>query len=454
MKKLIYIISVIALAAAVQACDYTDLEPTDMVDQDTAFKDVEGVYKATIGAYGRMSLRRTLAVAEYIADDVMQGGQAGGAGTDLTSWVYSASSSEASTLWSSNYSLINQCNRILEFGPNVTPATTAEAETLEDCLGTAYFFRAYAHFELLRFFADFNNENKSGIPYVSHWHILGMPERDKVGETFDQIMYDLERAYDMIKVDAPSDVAFVSKVAVNALRARVALYRKQYTLALVFAQDVLNKVPMAQMASVEDVWTDASNAGIIFKLPRVTGQDRIGGLFVGQDNSSVFVPTSAYMSCYTSDDVRASVFFGQGPDRSGNTVDVVMKWYGSSSNIGLCDEKVFRSEEMKLIEAEAQFHLGNNAEANQALNELRSIRIEGWVAATYPDASLPDQLLLERRRELSFEGHRLFDLRRYNRDLVRGSSVLEANNYRMILPIPQGEIDANENLKDDQNPGY
>lgn len=455
MRKINYILATVLTLFVLHSCSYTDLQPTDMVGPDEAFKDVASVHKAVIGAYGKMSLRDKLAIAEYIADDVMQGGDAGGTGTDLASWVYAASSGDASSFWGNAYSLINQCNRILYFGPEAAVQDEAEKEQLNNELGTAYFFRAYAHFELLCFFSDFGNDDKLGIPYVSHYHILGQPARDKVGECYEQLMLDLDRAYNMITEEIPSDNAYVSKVAVNALRARISLYHKKYTHALVYASDVLRKVEMAERNEVAEVWTDKSEAGIIFKLPRTSGQANIGGCFVGGDNSSVFKPTSEYMNSYVSGDIRSDVFYGKGPDRSGNQVDVVMKWYGGGSNIGLCDEKLLRAEEMKLIKAEAEARLDKMTDANTTLNELRSVRITGWVAQTYDQNTMLEEILKERRRELAFEGHRLFDLRRFGKNIERNGKVLEANNYHMILPIPTAELDANENInQEDQNPGY
>ena len=71
------------------------------------------------------------------------------------------------------------------------------------------------------------------------------------------------------------------------------------------------------------------------------------------------------------------------------------------------------------------------------------------------------KILDERRRELAFEGHRFFDLKRFNLGINRLDSdvllntfaqTLDAGDYRFTLPIPQAAIFANENLV--QNPQY
>jgi starch-binding outer membrane protein, SusD/RagB family len=73
-------------------------------------------------------------------------------------------------------------------------------------------------------------------------------------------------------------------------------------------------------------------------------------------------------------------------------------------------------------------------------------------------------ILLERRKELAFEGHRYWDLARYNMDVVRVNLagnypgnvplVIAADNFRRIFPIPQAELDANPSIREQQNPGY
>jgi hypothetical protein len=73
-------------------------------------------------------------------------------------------------------------------------------------------------------------------------------------------------------------------------------------------------------------------------------------------------------------------------------------------------------------------------------------------------------ILDERFRELAYEGHRFWDLKRRNLPVTRegiiptgdapntNSTTLPANALRFVLPIPQSEIDANPVIQ--QNPGY
>lgn len=465
MKKIksTFITALLAVFACT-SCNYTDLDPTDMVGPGKAFGNVENVHKAVVGIYGKVSLRSKLAVAEYIADDCVQGGDSGGTGTDLTGWVYTATSGDVSGLWSHYYGIINQANRVLHYGPKVMPRNAAEETSLQESFATAYFFRAYAHFELLCFFSDFTNDDALGIPYVSHYHVVGTPSRDKVGECYEQIMTDLNRAYDMLTVAAPdltadnmasNSTAYISQVAVDALRARVSLYHKKYTHAYIYASNALRAVGIAKMDEVQNLWLDKSNAGTIFKLSRPAGSSTIGTLFVGRDYSSVFRPSNELRAQFSEKDVRSSVFFEYGRDRAGAPVWMVTKWFGDASDIGRLDEKMFRAEEMLLIAVEALMMRENPdlTEANRLLNELRAERIKDYASQTY--TGLLAEIIKERRCELAWEGHRMFDARRLKITMTREGKTISADDYRLTLPIPQDEIDANSGISaSDQNYGY
>ncbi|MFT3752037.1 MAG: RagB/SusD family nutrient uptake outer membrane protein [Paludibacter sp.] len=139
---------------------------------------------------------------------------------------------------------------------------------------------------------------------------------------------------------------------------------------------------------------------------------------------------------------------------------------------------LYRLADIMLMKAEALAQLGgteNDKSAIELVNKtyLRSNTIGVIVAdslklSNYPTQSaLSDLILRERHRELLFEGKRWFDLVRMARREKSTSNLNTLVNYKssgntvalgaavldaMYMPISQGELNANKNLK--QNPYY
>ncbi|WP_431294228.1 RagB/SusD family nutrient uptake outer membrane protein [Pedobacter sp. P26] len=133
---------------------------------------------------------------------------------------------------------------------------------------------------------------------------------------------------------------------------------------------------------------------------------------------------------------------------------------GTSSAPGLSDVKQFRTGEMYLIRAEARAETTGDAAGD--INTLRAARINGYVNAVFADkTALISAIYDERYKELAFEGHRFFDLRRRNMVIERTAAdvaatqsalTLSPTQAQYALPIPATEISVNKNII--QNPKY
>ena len=137
---------------------------------------------------------------------------------------------------------------------------------------------------------------------------------------------------------------------------------------------------------------------------------------------------------------------------------------GQPALVNLADVKLFRVAEMYLIRAEA-YASKTTVELNAAasdLNALRIQRISGYVPQSFVTAAdLLDAVMLERYRELAFEGHRYFDLRRRKMNITRttadaimapGATLLTPGDRGYYLPIPLKELQTN--LQISQHPKY
>jgi hypothetical protein len=122
---------------------------------------------------------------------------------------------------------------------------------------------------------------------------------------------------------------------------------------------------------------------------------------------------------------------------------------------------IIRLSEMYLIKAEALAEMARDAEARDAINTILLRANPLAIPYTQSGDDLKNIIQEERRKELMFEGHRLFDLTRKKKSFTAYSNsagnpidVTYPNNLT-ILPIPQAEIDANTNISQgQQNAGY
>ncbi|MEP7344459.1 MAG: RagB/SusD family nutrient uptake outer membrane protein, partial [Gemmatimonadaceae bacterium] len=115
----------------------------------------------------------------------------------------------------------------------------------------------------------------------------------------------------------------------------------------------------------------------------------------------------------------------------------------------------FRLAEMYLIKAEAMNELGQTAAAVDQINLVRARQFtpqKPLVAGAFNQGTLRDQILKERLFELLGESKRRQDLIRAGKYTDAFSYKLVTQAYRILMPIPQSQIETNPLLK--QNPGY
>jgi hypothetical protein len=118
---------------------------------------------------------------------------------------------------------------------------------------------------------------------------------------------------------------------------------------------------------------------------------------------------------------------------------------------------VLRYADVLLMHVEATLAGGNETTDAQALSSFQKVRNRAGLTTTVTIVT-KDALLLERRVELAFENHRLFDLVRFGRaeSVLSAFSAVNGLGYSssdLLLPIPQREINLSKGLMS-QNAGY
>ena len=215
--------------------------------------------------------------------------------------------------------------------------------------------------------------------------------------------------------------------------------------------------PLVSGDDFRDIWTDQNTNEILFRLRYETNTVN-GAIWTSTGGNVIFSPSDKLTASYSDDDIRKDVYIGELAGKR-----IVNKFFVSSRGGRVVDAKAIRISEMYLIRAEAYARRATPDVAAGAadLNLLRSKRIEGYSDEVFGSPSeLLNAVILERFKELAFEGFRFFDLKRLGLPMQRDASdvdspnwqTLPADNPRFALPIPQDEILANPNMQ--PNPGY
>ena len=109
---------------------------------------------------------------------------------------------------------------------------------------------------------------------------------------------------------------------------------------------------------------------------------------------------------------------------------------------------------MHLIKAEAANELGRPGEAITIINLLRErvFNPDKPLSGALSQAAVRDAILDERLFELMDEAKRRGDLIRHGKWTIASYEKPAREPYRVLMPIPQTQLDANPLLV--QNPGY
>ncbi len=466
--KNIFLITLFAVLF-VSCDDAINIDPKDEITDSNAIKTMAQLRLATTGVYGAIGGQSFIEWSAYFTDECRKGIGNRGAGVAVHTWSVNTATDEVEAYYSGLYGTINSANTVLAKMDNVSAVTEEEKKEKQKIYAELIAIRAIAHFDLLRFFAtSYTDSNALAVPIVDKVVVFEQLPRNTVGQVMAFVKRDLEIAYNTLnEVSDNSDVTRITPLAVQAIRARVALYSKEYNDAIVFSTEVINAVPLAANATEYlDIWADASNTEVVYKLKRVSGDGNIGRIF--QDNNGDIFYNVSYdlFNKFQSNDVRRRV--GALIETGSTQFNwKVGKYSGPDTDYGLADIKVVRVAEMYLILSEAQAlkDAPDFTAAADAINQLRASRrltTSALPNLTFSDrADAIDKILLERRKELAFEGHRFFDLKRFNLGVDRIASDVVLNptaenllpgDYRFTLPIPQAAIFANDKLT--QNPTY
>ncbi len=462
--KNVLLVMMLCLTAVSCKKDFLELSPQQSVSNETALvtigdfeSSITAVYNGLSGAnyYGRYFVL----VPDVMSDDVKQHPSANRA-KDYAEYSAVIGDGIAEGLWAEMYQNINNLNAIINTEADIPSAVQDEYTHI---VGEALTLRGLIYFDMVRAFAQHYSftadASHLGVPLVLEFDKDGEPSRASVKAVYDQIISDMTKGIGQMADETRSgSTSTLSKTAGKALLSRVYLYKDDLVNAEATATEVINssKYSLVDNANYLASWASDYSDESIFELAMTesdnNGSDALGRMYIIEGYGD-YLPSNDVVSLIPADDVRSGWFI-EDTFLDGDYAPFRMNKYPSIN--GDNNTKVIRLSEVYLIRAEARARQNDDA-AQGDVDMIRQRALPTAPNVTATGDALVDEVMLERRKELCFEGQRLWDLMRHKQDVIRvqcTSSICEINypNERVILPIPEAELDANPNIE--PNPGY
>lgn len=494
------------LAASLSSCvnDWLDVAPSDGTDADAALTSSSDLAAARTGMYAALKGNSNLVdyygqqffvYGDVHAGDDYQYNNIGGSNRasfyyDMnyqTASEFSSSTSSSNVAWKSPYIVIGRANRIIAAAEGGALSDAAEAKaTIDQYAAEAKVLRALAHFDLVRIYGKPYTEDQGaslGVPLVTGvLESNAKPARSTVAEVYTQVVKDLTEAISSNALATETEPGYVSVWGAKAILSRVYLNMGDYANALSVAEDIIKNSGAALWTRDQyfKAW-DASTPNeseFLFRLNVAGSTDSndlngIGNL-QQREGYKEMVATKKFVDMLTSDpeDVRNDMFLPATAAKEvatyGTNKVYLNKLRGQGGNLrNVTIVPIIRLSEVYLTAAECAFRNNDKTKAVEYLNDLVKNRTTTVASLATVDNITLERILIERRKELIGEGQRYFDALRNNETITRYTSEadkgwhktlskeaqsFDRDYFKAIAAIPQAEINANPNIK--QNTGY
>lgn len=430
MKTRIILITLLGLLTLTSCDDFLDITPTGKVIAQTG-EEFRALLTYEYHNFAKDRYMITLRTDEIQMDVTKTSSTDKDAYLDLWRWQDDTPAPTTSYFsWRTYYHTLYIANYVIEHQGEITEATSAEVNQL---VGEAYMLRAYCHFLLVNLYAEPYThcvpETTRGIPMQLEADVTAVLGCSSVKAVYEQVLSDLDKAEQYLQVETwelGKNYRF-NKPSVQALRARTYLYMGDWKNALTAATTLLETYnKLENMNSSKILPNSYKSVESIVSLES----------FSSNLYTAINTPSFDFINTYRTGDQRKSKFYKK----------VTSSSYTLQKGGG--DEFVssFRTAELYLTAAEAAARLGDTDAAISHLTPLLENRLNKSALATattligeMSEEELIQEILDERARELAFEGHRWYDLRRttqptLTRDYNGATYTLTPQQYTMRFP--------------------
>lgn len=489
---------IVALTTLVGATSCLDKYPENAIPEEEAMQTFADAEQHLIGIYGHLMngalYSGYLTLLPDIQCDLVYAVE-GNSNTYGDFWLWNIRPTDLliKDIYAQLYAVIGACNFYLDRIDAVMARETSDAniETLEQYTGEVYAIRALCYSELIKCFCEAYDparaQQQLGVVLRTKYSGDEPVRRASLYDSYRFVLEDLTHAEELLgdSEDTPNNY-YISEAAVQAIRARIALYMQDWDEAIKYSSILLDdKKDTFHLASYQEVAADGASTfdymwaydmgpEVIWRIGFTSTSygGALGTVFLHFNRDYTYfypdyVPAQWVLDAYEESDLRSASYFADSD--AGITIGyangldwpLLVKYYGNRTFIPLrifhvSMPKPLRLAEQYLIRAEAYCRKASpdTALAQKDLEALRKTRFESGGSITLTGDWTTDVKTFseERVRELYMEGFRLQDLKRWGLGFERtpqsctqdeGNDLkIEAGDPLFVWPIPQHELEA------------
>ncbi|MEM8846351.1 MAG: RagB/SusD family nutrient uptake outer membrane protein [Bacteroidota bacterium] len=493
-------IAILCLGVFLSSCDL-DPDPISAATIDEFFSDDDEILSGIINIYNALQGSNPLEgedgfnnpflgiQIEYQMGEILSDNARTKSGSpqgfDFETFTVIPQTAAVLTYYRSMYRIIFTANVVLENLENASPenANRFEAE--------ARFLRAYAYFNLVRYYGDVPLVDRTLQPAIDEDVVVAFT-RVSESQIYDFIVEDLQFAVASDLDDSSRTRA--SRAAAQTFLAKVYLtLGTNYLEAQRLLEDVINSGNYSLEPNFFDIFYNESNDETIFAIGfddvNVEDSQGFSAEFldaVGRGTGSNYATAELVVAFDSIGGNRGQFSFREDPGNPGlfqtvkflpiedESVGVTEEFVPANPRIAGNDWIVTRYADVLLLHVEAIMAGGLETNAPAALESFQAVRDraipqfipdpdndgmeilnEDWEQVT----NITKQMLMDERRvELAFENHRFLDLKRFGvaQEVLSAFSAANSHDFQafeLLLPIPAAEISISQGLLT-QNPGY
>ncbi|MGM9768508.1 MAG: RagB/SusD family nutrient uptake outer membrane protein [Candidatus Cryptobacteroides sp.] len=460
MKNILkYILAGTALLGAVSCGDsFFEQYPANNITEGNFYKTDDDFNQGVYSCYYKLKVNMSFFLTElaYRSDECILESMAVSTQDryDIDNFQENSYNGILSDVWNNWYNGVYRCNDVLDH------TVGKDFPNIGKYRGECLFIRSWFYFNLYRTFGT--------VPVTTT--VVTPAKAKTIKRCTDEEMYnllvnDLTEAAELLPVVRPAEKARVTRIAAQALLAKVYLTFGKYPEAKNIIEEAMTDGGFGMMPSTAAAFDvkNKMNKEIIFALYYNKTNDNGHGYWYSSNTpvmADIQNPTSLFKTLYDASDNRLPLINTY--TKINDKLYAMNKWMDTydatyTTQVGN-DFPLIRYADLVLMYAEALCRVGDIPGAVAQLNRTRTrAGLPALAVDEVPDEdAFIQELADERGREFALEGQRWYDLVRlglavsYFKEL--GYTI---DAHQLIFPIPQDQIQiVNDKSILWQNPGY